>query len=129
MFKYKILVLLLLYCFMNTFSPSDCLYENLKKTRKDCCIVQVTCKTVAFRFFLTHSEVRVPWFSLRSRVSYTHRTIADGKKKSPTAISPRCPDNRRELRVHATTVYICMYVLSSHIVEYKSIERLPILFT
>ena len=29
MFKYKILVLLLLYCLMDTFSPSDlCLYKN-----------------------------------------------------------------------------------------------------
>ena len=45
--------------------------QELKKTRENCCIVQVTCKTVAFRFFLTHSEVRVPWFSLRSRVSCT----------------------------------------------------------
>ena len=32
MFKYKTLVLLLLYCFMDTFSPSDlCLYKNKKK--------------------------------------------------------------------------------------------------
>ena len=40
-------------------------------SREDCCIVQVTCKIVAFRFFLTHSEVRIPWFSLRIRVSCT----------------------------------------------------------
>ena len=33
--------------------------------------VKVTCQAVAFRFFRTHIEVRVPWFSLRSRVSYT----------------------------------------------------------
>ena len=39
--------------------------------REDCCIVQVTCKTVAFRFFLKHSQVRVPWFSLQSRASCT----------------------------------------------------------
>ena len=39
----------------------------------------------------------------------THRTIADGEKKSPTAITPRCFDNRRGLRVHATTVYyVCI---------------------
>ena len=42
-----------------------------KKTREDCCIVQVTCKIVAFRFFQTHSEVRVPWHRARSRVSCT----------------------------------------------------------
>ena len=41
--------------------------QELKKKSR----VQVTCKTVAFRFFLTHIEVRVPWFSLRSRVSCT----------------------------------------------------------
>ena len=34
---------------------------------------------------------------------HTHRTIVDGEKKSPTAVTPRCPDNRRDLRVHATT--------------------------
>ena len=39
--------------------------------REDCCIVQVTCKTVASRFSLTHSGVRVPWFSLQIRVSCT----------------------------------------------------------
>ena len=44
-----------------------CLYKNVFKNSR----VQVTCKAVAFRFFLTHIEVRVPWFSLRSRVSYT----------------------------------------------------------
>ena len=40
-----------------------------KKTREDCCIIQVTCKTVAFRFFQTYSEVRVPWHRAWSRVS------------------------------------------------------------
>ena len=82
--------------------------EFLKNTR-----VQVTCKTVAFRLFLTHIEVRVPWFSLRSRVRlHTHRTIVDGEKKSPTAITPRCPDNRHELRVHATIVDVVVVVIT-----------------
>ena len=78
--------------------------------------VQVTCKTVAFRFFLTHIEVRVPGFGLRSRVGelHTHRTIVDGEKKSPTAITPRCPDNRRELRVHATTVVVVVIVVITY---------------
>ena len=35
-------------------------HANENKNREDSCIVQVTCKTVAFRFFQTHSEVRVP---------------------------------------------------------------------
>ena len=46
-------------------------HANKKKTREDCCIVQVTCKTIAFRFFQTHSEVRIPWHRARSRVSCT----------------------------------------------------------
>ena len=47
------------------------LNTRIKKTREDCCIVPVNCKTVEFRFFRIHYEVRVPWFSLRSRVSCT----------------------------------------------------------
>ena len=35
---------------------------------------------------------------------HTHRTIVDGEKKFTIVITPRCPDNRRELRVHATKV-------------------------
>ena len=42
-----------------------------------------------------------------SRELHTCRTIVDGEKKSPTAITPWCPDNRRELRVHSTTVVCC----------------------
>ena len=89
--------------------------------------VQVTCK-VAFKFFLTHTRYRSKSTLVQStelRELHTHRTIVDGDKKTPTAITPRCPDNRRELRVHATTVY--MYVLSSHIaLEYKTAGRLTI---
>ena len=58
----------------------------------------------------------------------THRTIADREKRSlKRARNDPEPDNRRELRVDAT-VYICMHVLSSHIAEYKSTGKLPILF-
>ena len=34
-----------------------------------------------------------------------------------TAITPRCPDNRRELRVHATTVYmyVCIVITYSRV--------------
>ena len=42
---------------------------------------------------------------------HTHRTTVDGEKKSPTVITPRCPDNRRELRVHATTVVVVVVVV------------------
>ena len=47
-----------------------------------------------------------------SRELHTHRTIVDDEKKSPTAITPRCPDNRRELRVHATTVVVVFVVIT-----------------
>ena len=43
---------------------------------------------------------------------HTHRTIVDGEKKSPTVVTPRCPDNRRELRVHATTVVVVVVVIT-----------------
>ena len=48
---------------------------------------------------------------MESRELHTHRTIVDGENKSPTAITPRCPDNRRELRVHATTVVVVVVVV------------------
>ena len=47
-----------------------------------------------------------------SRELHTHRTTVDGEKKSPTVITPRCPDNRRELRVHATTVVFVVVVIT-----------------
>ena len=47
-----------------------------------------------------------------SRELHTHRTSVDGEKKSPTVITPRCPDNRRELRVHATTVVFVVVVIT-----------------
>ena len=43
------------------------LVQEFKKNSR----VQVTCKTVAFRFFLTHIEVRVPWHRARGHVSCT----------------------------------------------------------
>ena len=55
-----------------------------------------------------------------SRELHTYRTIVDGEKKSPTAITPRCPDNRRELRVHATTVYIYIYMYCHHILLWST---------
>ena len=116
MFKYKILGLLLLCC-MDTFSPCDlCLYKNLKKLAS----MQVTCKTVAFSTLVQPTE---------SRELHTHRTIVDGEKKSTTARTPRCPDNRRELGVHATTVVVVVVFVITYIAEYKSTGRLPILFT
>ena len=48
------------------------------------------------------------------RELHTHRTIVDGEKKSPTAITPRCPDNRRELRVHATTVVVVVVAVITY---------------
>ena len=51
---------------------------------------------------------------------HTHRTIADEEEKSPTAITPKCPDNRRELRVHATTVY--MYVPVCIVITYSRVQ-------
>ena len=50
---------------------------------------------------------------------HTHRTIVDGEKKSPTAIALRCPDNRRELRVHATTVVVVVVVI---VITYSRIQ-------
>ena len=50
-----------------------------------------------------------------SRELHTHRTIVDGEKKFPTAIAPRCPDNRRELRVHATTVVAVVVITYSRV--------------
>ena len=84
MFKYKILVLLLLLllCYTDTFSLSDlCLYKNKNKNSR----VQVTCKTVAFRFLLTHTRYRRKGTLVQtaeSRELHTHRTIADGEKRS-----------------------------------------------
>ena len=46
-------------------------HATKKNNNEDCCIVQVPCKTVAFRFFQIRSEVRVPWHRARSRVSRT----------------------------------------------------------
>ena len=46
---------------------------------------------------------------------HIHRTIVDGEKKSPTVITPRCPDKRRELRVHATTVVVVVVVTYSRV--------------
>ena len=42
--------------------------------------------------------------------------------RSLPATTPRCPDNRRELRVHAT-VNIRMHLWSSHTAEYKSLRK------
>ena len=67
--------------------------------------------------------------STGSRELHTHRTTVDREKKSPIVITPRCPDNRRELRVHATTVVVVVVVITYNIAEYKSTGRLPILFT
>ena len=49
-----------------------------------------------------------------SRELHTHRTIVDGEKKSPTLITPWCPDDRRELRVHATTVVVVFVVVITY---------------
>ena len=49
---------------------------------------------------------------------HTHRTIVDGEKKSPTAITPRCPDNKRELRVHATTLVVVVVV----VIKYSRVQ-------
>ena len=38
--------------------------------------------------------------------------MVDGEKKSPTVITPRGPDNRRELRVRATTVVVVVITYS-----------------
>ena len=87
--------------------------QELKKNSR----VQVTCKTVAFRFFLTHTWYRsknTPVQPTESRELHTHRTIVDEEKKSPTPIAPRCPDNRRELRVHATTVVVVVIVVITY---------------
>ena len=45
--------------------------------------------------------------------------MVDGKKKSPTAITPRCPDDRRELRVHATTVVVVDVIV---VVAYNRVQ-------
>ena len=50
--------------------------------------------------------------SIGSRELHTHRTTVDAEKKSLTVITPRCPDNRRELRVHATTVVAVVVVIT-----------------
>ena len=43
--------------------------------------------------------------------------MADGEEKSPIAITPRYPDDRRGLRVHATTVYmyVCIVITYSRV--------------
>ena len=109
MFKCKILVLLLLYC-MDTFSLRLMPVQELKKNSR----AQVTCKVVGFRFFLTHRSKSTLVQPTESRELYTHRTIVERENKSPTAIAPRRPDNRRELRVHATTVYLYVCIVITY---------------
>ena len=67
--------------------------------------------------------------STESRELHTHRTIADGERnpRSVPATTPKCPDNRRELRVHAT-VYMYACVGITYIRVKINRVRLPILF-
>ena len=51
---------------------------------------------------------------MESRELHTHGTIVDGEKNPPTAITPRCPDYRWELRVHATTVVVVVVVVITY---------------
>ena len=80
--------------------------QELKKNSR----VEVTCKTVALRFFLYRSKSTLVQ-PTESRELHTDRTIVDGEKKSPTAITSRCPDNWRKLRVHPTTVVVVVVVV------------------
>ena len=57
--------------------------------------------------------------STGSRELHTHRTIVNGEKKSPTVITPRCPDNRRELRVHTTSVVVVVVVV---VITYSRVQ-------
>ena len=84
--------------------------QELKKNSR----VQVTCKTVAFRFPNTYRSKSTLVQPTELRESQTHRTISNGENKSPTAITLRCPDNRRKLRVHATTVVVVVVVIITY---------------
>ena len=56
--------------------------------------------------------------STESREWHTHRTMADGKRDPPKRArnNPMCPDNRRELRVHATVyMYACIVITYSRV--------------
>ena len=78
--------------------------------------VPVTCKTVCVQIFLNTLRSKSTLAqSTRSCELHTHRTIVDGEMKSPIVITPRCPDNRRELRVHATTVVVVVVITYSRV--------------
>ena len=94
---------------LTRFPPPSYACTRIKKNSR----VQVTCKTVAFRFFPnTYRSKSTLDQPTESRELHTRRTIVDGEKKSLTAITPRCPDNRRELRVHTTTVVVVVVVIT-----------------
>ena len=78
--------------------------------------VPVTCTTVCVQIFLNTLRCKSTLAqSTGSRELRTQRTIVDGEKKYLTVITPRCPDNRRELRVHATTVVIVVVITYSSV--------------
>ena len=77
--------------------------KKLASASKLCC-VQIFPKTYRSKNTLVQP--------MESRELHTHRTIVDGENKSPTAITPRCPDDRRELRVHATIVVVFVVVIT-----------------
>ena len=92
--KYEISVLQLLYCMGTSYACT-----RIKKK-----LASIFLNTLRSKSTLVQST--------GSRELHTHQTTVDGEKKSPTVITPRCPDNRRELRVHATTVVFVVVVIT-----------------
>ena len=54
---------------------------------------------------------RGPVAPVAQRYHVTSDTLGREFDPGTTAITPRCPDNRRELRVHATTVVVVVAVV------------------
>ena len=98
--------------------------QELKKKLASTSNLQDSCVQIFPNTYRSKSTLVQP---TESRELHTHRTMVDGESKSPTAITPRCPDNRRELRVHATTVVVVVVVITYSRVQ--TTGRLPILFT
>ena len=94
---------------LTRFPPPSYAGTRLKKRLACTSNLEDSCVQLFPNTFRSKSTLVQP---TEPRELHTHRTIVDGEKKSPTAITPRCPDNRRELRVHATTVVVVVVVIT-----------------
>ena len=92
---------------LTRFPPPSYACTRTKKKLASTSNLEDSCVQLFPNTFLSKSTLVQPTESCEL---HTHRTIVDGEKKSPTAITPRCLDNRRELRVHATTVVVVVVI-------------------